>query len=270
MKQQSILVFIIILLSVFFQPCKADLVGHWTFNEGSGTTAYDSVDSHDGTIYGAEWTTNGALSFDGVGDYVEVPDADRLDLTVFTLEVRFQINALPAIGQTFTILSKGEDLSTDHANYYLTIVNSDYWGPASTKIACVFEDNLDYDYWLTFDIDESYVGRPVSIISTLEGNDWNMYIDRSKVAATIYLNDRDNPITLSGQVPAIGNSPLFFGTFGDRHPTSPGYFSGLIDEVRIYDHALTEAEIVPVPSAVVLGSIGLIFISWKLRRRKDS
>ncbi|HEC76437.1 MAG TPA: LamG domain-containing protein, partial [Thermoplasmatales archaeon] len=32
------------------------LVSWWNFNEGSGTTAYDSVDANDGTIYGATYT----------------------------------------------------------------------------------------------------------------------------------------------------------------------------------------------------------------------
>ena len=267
--RQSILVSIIALLIGILQPCKADLVGHWTFNEGSGTTAYDSANSHNGTIYGAEWTTSGDLSFDGVGDYVRVPDAPSLDLTVFTLDVRFQIDAMPAFGQSWTILSKGEDSSTDHANYYLTIVNSATWGPAATKIACVFEDQYDYNYWLTFDIDSSYVGRPVRVTSTLAGDDWNMYLDGSKVAANIYLNDRDNPITLSGQLPATGNSPLFFGTFAALTPGSPGFFPGTIDDVRIYNHALTEAEIVPLPGALLLGCIGIGFAGWTLRRRKE-
>jgi len=50
------------------------LVGWWRFDEGSGTTAYDSAGSNDGTISGATWTTGqigGALSFGGDGDYVE-------------------------------------------------------------------------------------------------------------------------------------------------------------------------------------------------------
>ncbi len=54
-----------------------NLVAHWTFDEGSGTTAYDSAGSNDGTIYGAQWTSGqigGALSFDGYGDYVDLSD----------------------------------------------------------------------------------------------------------------------------------------------------------------------------------------------------
>jgi hypothetical protein len=50
--------------------------GFWKFNEGSGSTAYDSsAHNYDGTINGATWTTgysSYALDFDGVNDYVDL------------------------------------------------------------------------------------------------------------------------------------------------------------------------------------------------------
>jgi hypothetical protein len=57
------------------------LVSWWEFGEGEGTTAYDSVGGNDGTIYGADWTNGmigGALSFDGVDDYVDVGNDSSL------------------------------------------------------------------------------------------------------------------------------------------------------------------------------------------------
>ena len=48
-------------------------IAYWKFDERHGTTAYDSAGNNDGTIYGAQWTTgqiNGALDFDGDEDYV--------------------------------------------------------------------------------------------------------------------------------------------------------------------------------------------------------
>ena len=64
----------------------ANLVGAWGFDETSGTTAADaSGRGNTGTLNGATRSTGGkfggALSFDGINDWVTVPDADVLDLT---------------------------------------------------------------------------------------------------------------------------------------------------------------------------------------------
>jgi hypothetical protein len=63
-----------------------DMVSYWSFDEGQGTIAYDSVGDNDGAINGATWTTgqiDGALSFDNVGDYVEVTDDPSLRFTQY-------------------------------------------------------------------------------------------------------------------------------------------------------------------------------------------
>jgi len=65
---------------------QGDLVGRWTFDEGSGTTAYDSSgNGHDGTINGgAAYTTgvvgSGALEFNGTDSFVAVPYEEPLAL----------------------------------------------------------------------------------------------------------------------------------------------------------------------------------------------
>ncbi|MHC4345944.1 MAG: LamG-like jellyroll fold domain-containing protein, partial [Planctomycetota bacterium] len=56
-------------------------VAHWKFDEGAGSIAYDSAGDNDGTVYGADWTTgilDGALSFDGEDDYVNVGQPESL------------------------------------------------------------------------------------------------------------------------------------------------------------------------------------------------
>jgi hypothetical protein len=56
-------------------------VGYWNFDEGYGTTAYDSTGyGNDGAISGATWVQNGArgraLSFNGTSNYVIASDKD--------------------------------------------------------------------------------------------------------------------------------------------------------------------------------------------------
>ena len=59
-------------------------VGYWEFDEATGSTAFDSSGSgRSGTLVnGPTWTAGrigGALSFDGVNDYVEITDEQAFD-----------------------------------------------------------------------------------------------------------------------------------------------------------------------------------------------
>lgn len=60
-------------------PTPAPGTAYWRFDEGSGTTAADSWGTNTGTVNGPTWVTGkygNALSFDGTNDYVSVSKAD--------------------------------------------------------------------------------------------------------------------------------------------------------------------------------------------------
>jgi len=66
--------------------------GIWHFDEGEGSTTYDSSgNNNNGNVHGANWTSgiNGsALSYNGLDDYVVVPDSPGLHITdAITVEV---------------------------------------------------------------------------------------------------------------------------------------------------------------------------------------
>ena len=72
----------------------SSLVGYWNANEGSGNITYDlSGNGNNGALYGPTWanTTYGsALSFDGVNNYLRVPNRTSLILNnQFTLSFQF-------------------------------------------------------------------------------------------------------------------------------------------------------------------------------------
>src|SRR5262245_51064299 len=65
---------------------QVDLIAHWKLDENSGTTTADATSNrNDGTLTkGPTWAPGyigSALSFDGVNDYVEVPNSAILGIT---------------------------------------------------------------------------------------------------------------------------------------------------------------------------------------------
>lgn len=76
---------IAVLVLLLAPLAQAELVGLWHMNEGSGTqTADASSYGYHGSLMGAQWTTGGmsgnALVFDGVNDYVRIGNQPALDM----------------------------------------------------------------------------------------------------------------------------------------------------------------------------------------------
>ena len=66
---------------------KNNIMGMWLFDEGKGKVATDSSgNGNDGEIHDAEWVDGKfgkALSFDGVGNWVEVPHSPTVGFGTF-------------------------------------------------------------------------------------------------------------------------------------------------------------------------------------------
>ncbi|MHC4462230.1 MAG: hypothetical protein ACYS30_12495, partial [Planctomycetota bacterium] len=87
-------------------------IAHWAFEEGRGSKVYDWAGNNHGTIHGAKWTTGrvgGALSFDGVDDYVDFGNAPLFDITgPITLTAWLKTSSGSSVWQG--IVTKGEVL----------------------------------------------------------------------------------------------------------------------------------------------------------------
>jgi chitodextrinase len=104
------------------------LVAAYGFDESSGTTLHDlSGNGNDGTVAGgAAWSaghTGGALSFDGVGAEVTIPDATSLRLGVgMTLEAWVRPSELG--GDWRSAIYKGDGADLDYALYAHAVESS--------------------------------------------------------------------------------------------------------------------------------------------------
>lgn len=201
------------------------LVAAYNFNEPSGTTVTDvSGKGNHGVIAGAVRTTLGksgnALSFDGVDDWVTIKDSDFLDLTTgMTLEA-WVYPTSPMNGWR-TILFKEQP---NGVVYYLD-ANSESNVPA-TGVLNGGEQILR--------------GRT----SGLPANVWTHLAATYAVTASgatqrLYVNGKVDDETAGAGSIQISNGALRIGgnsIWGE-------YFKGYIDEVRIYNRALSDAEI---------------------------
>jgi len=203
-------------------------VGYWSFDEGAGTTARDlsgrgnTGSLHLGTLgntsSAAAWVPGrvaNALSFDGSDDHVRVPHSASLQVSSANITVEAWIN-LARLGRHGAIVGS--------------------WQP------WFFEIHLQNR--MMFYIHDAPPGDYHVLANTaLSANRWY------HVVAVYTHADHRVHFFLNGV--ADGSPALRAPMIGQNHGLEIGsivgggwrQFSGLIDEVRIHNRALTEAEI---------------------------
>jgi len=254
-RKLAYLIYFVLMLSVT-SNASAELVAYWTFDEGSGDIIYDSSgnDNH-GTISGAQWDIGkygNALQFNGQDSYVEVPNSDSLEIDT-NVSIASWIYWIDAGDGWQGILSKGP-----------------MTGPGENYSLFVNRDGRFFHFVLALDVGRVQQNSPNdSVVSdewqhvccTWDGSVTKIYIN-GEVAI-----EMDQVATI---IPS--ELPLRIG----HRESSSHYWNGIIDEVRIYDHALTEAEVLaamegskgypfafgPVPKDTALHEDTWINLSW--------
>jgi len=210
------------------------LVGYWNFDEGTGQMAYDNSDNNNDGTLGADsfvgtddpkWAEGspsvasggGGLSFDGVDDYVDCGSDASLDITgAITIEAWVKWNG----GGDSTIISKITDGSyKDYVIYIGTDNKLHIWYESGTGDVYI-DSNQDIStgQWIHIAI----------AFDTLHSG--NMYINGQFEKSWDSTENRDT----SSQPVYIGGLVTYYDVW---------YFNGTIDEVRIYNRALSAEEI---------------------------
>ncbi|RLF09069.1 MAG: hypothetical protein DRJ69_05335 [Thermoprotei archaeon] len=208
------------------------LILSWHFDEGSGTTVYDSSgNDRDGIIYGATWTDGKygkCLSFDGNDDYVEDADAENYLEGLTEITVCMWIKS-DITGTDKAFISAREAETGDRV---LTIRYdaSGYFGGGTNVIKAAFGGTSD-------DTCSQYESS-----SNVQTTEWQ-HIAATWVggnAPKLYINGvEDTPTYTSNNGTMIsGVDTLRIGCRG-----TGDYWDGLIDEVFIFNKALTSEEI---------------------------
>lgn len=224
-------------------PGTEGLVGHWKFDETTGLIALDSSSGgHDGTLENfsgddSQWVTgqlDGALKFDGISEVVEhrvsVGSFDVVEngitLTAWVWSDREDMGDY-SFGADSRIISKATGTAAD----------SHYWMLSTDKFTRLrFRLNTDEGSGpsvTTLASDQYVFGRYewTHVAATWDGSTMRIYKNGNVVASIA----KGGMISTDSSVEVvIGNQPAGAGT-------KP--WDGMIDDVRIYDNALSEAEI---------------------------
>jgi len=204
-----------LLLVVLVNNASAELVGHWKLDEASGTIAYDSSgNSFDGTLMGdPQWVAGyfgWGLYLDGTDDYVEV-------------STPLNLNSNTA---TFTAWVNFDGSQPDWAGIWVS--------RAGSTIAGIH-------YGTGGDLRYNWNDATWSWISGFQipENEWfftAVVIEPDK--ATLYMNEQSAINEVAHAIEEFDDT-LVFG----QDPLGGRFMSGTIDDVRVYNHALSDVEI---------------------------
>jgi hypothetical protein len=208
------------------------LVGWWPFN---GNTNDESGNGNNGTVNGATLTTdrngvaNKAYSFDGVSNNIIAPNSNSLNVNELSISVWYLAN-----GNQMSVIAKNNQ--TDCSQYSFGIHHQSTWnsfGPSlytSTGIGNCNSSSRQ-EHWGANNIVPS--NQWVLIVYTIN----NVGESKTYMNGSLLESYTGQNITSCNSL----SSTLRFG--GPHWDDNPLYFQGKIDDIGIWNRALTDCEI---------------------------
>jgi hypothetical protein len=197
----------------------SNTVGLWRFNEREGAIVHDvSGNNNHGTIVGAQWTNGlygGALSFDGIANYVSVPHSASLvsPSNALTVEALIWVESYNAISEWSHVLDKPHTYALSFKSgtpaFAACGVGSECWWAPYSYLAPT--------------------GKWLHVAAQFDGENRQIYVNDSLVAesaATGSIGHLDG-YPISDLVIGAGNLLSY------RVGSTGYFFHGIIDEVRI-------------------------------------
>jgi hypothetical protein len=220
-KRLNCLIAFIVMLALAGNT-SASLLVHWRLDEGSGITAYDSSgNGNDGTFTGEpQWVDGynsaGALQFDGVDDYV-VYSLGQVE-TFATLSVAFWVKA-DTLGQPVYC----SPFSSHYPNTAGFQVDVDGGNPGNYRINPNSGNQFAFGTVTT---------DWIHLALTIEGNSMNLYYNGIWASSNTLV---DTDVVFNQFAIAVNRNRNW-------------WFAGTIDDLRVYDHVLSDAEILSTMS----------------------
>ena len=219
--------------------CPLDLLSYWELDETSGSVFSDTADGNEAECSGENCPDfsigklEGGLDFNGTSDFLIVPDDPSLD---WGAEDSFSIElwAQPDLCTTRNKVMIGRDdyiSGSNHLHWWLGCKAS---GTPSERVAT----------WNM--LDSTHSGISLGGSTRLDDGSWHHLVvirDESTNSNYLYV---DGVLEASGTYDYLadfsGNTPLNIGYMAYNY--TPDYFyDGKLDEIAIFDRALSAAEV---------------------------
>lgn len=223
------------------------LIGQWPLDESSGDVVHDAIGGNDGEFVGKlEWVKakfGNGLQFEGKAEqYVEIPRAPELEpAESVTLMAWINVKALTGGRQDVVSYADSYVIRIGNGVFNGHIFQGGAWPTAAGTTS------VETDKWYF-------------VAMTFDSKDVKIYVN----------GELDGSIAAGGQID-YQDFPLCFGYF----PADPGqswWFNGVLDEVEIWDKAMTEDEVMEAyessPPSSAVSSKDKLSTTWaKLKLR---
>ena len=261
---KKILCLLLLFLATF---ANAELILYWNMDEGSGNTLADSAtnsNAYTGTMLNMssnDWV-NGisgkALDFDGVNDYVINNNGPALGNEIFGS------GHDGTVSYSIWFYARSSGVIVDEVNetgaWHDSQIEILSTGEVKARVWSVLAVSLGT---VSFNAWHHAILRYNKSTNTLDG-----FIDGTEASSDV-TGSRTDPYNYSGHA---------FYPLGKADTTSLGdgsYFNGILDEFRIYNHALSTAEVqelynnpaeVPEPASIALFLTGTILCIFYFKK----
>ena len=239
-KIVSIVAFYLVIgIGISYAALEDGLISAWTFDDG---TAKDWQGKNRGEILGGVEVVDGkfekALSFDGKDGHVQIPHAESMELLKDGLTVSAWIRSRAGGVNGNGMIAKGKG-SGWGITYSFKIAlgwsspdNSICWGVCNESTEGYFQttDVIEPDKWFF-------------VCLTADGKEAVGYVAGEDGKVKIPPSGEGNPKALAAPYLTESGLPIEIGVAKLANGTTDGFFDGIIDEVYLWDRALSEDEI---------------------------